>query len=56
MKIFLVLALFLVTGCVGCRTPKLPDLDAQSFSYTDVMQQKQNLLQQIEKMRELEAH
>lgn len=54
MKIFFISALFFVTGCAEYLTPPLPDIDAQSFSYTEVMQQKQNLQQQIEKMRELD--
>lgn len=50
-KLSLVVFIF-TTACVNYETPPLPDLDAKSFSYEEIMQQQKELQQRITQTRD----
>ena len=50
-KLTLIIPLFM-TACMNYNTPPLPDLDAKSFSYEEIMQQQKELQQKVEQTKE----
>ena len=51
MKQYSLAMLIFLTGCVQYKTPQLPAFDTPSFSYDEVMQQKQRLQQHLDNAR-----
>ena len=52
MKKLSLIILIFITACVDYNTPPLPDLDAKSFSYEEVIQQQKELQQKVEQTRD----
>ncbi len=50
-KLCLTIPLFM-TACVDYKTPPLPDLDAKSFSYEEIMQQRKDLESRVAQTKE----